>query len=44
VADFARHRDAFDRVSVEAPWMEVDTADGYQPGLGEIMRFVNNPA
>ena len=33
LAEFARHRAAFDRVSVEAPWMEVDTTDGYKPGL-----------
>jgi predicted kinase len=44
MADFARRRDAFDRVSVQAPWMEVDTTDGYQPGLSEIVRFVNSPA
>jgi predicted kinase len=44
VADFARHRDAFDRVSVQAPWIEVDTTDGYRPGLEEILRFVNGPA
>jgi hypothetical protein len=42
-ADFARHRATFDRVSVEAPWMEVDTTDGYKPGLDEIVRFVNGP-
>lgn len=41
MADFARQHDAFDRVSVEAPWMEVDTTDGYQPDLDEIVRFVN---
>jgi len=23
--------------------MEVDTADGYKPGLDEIVRFVNEP-
>ena len=44
VADFARHRNAFDRVSVEAPWIEVDTTDGYKPGLDDIVRFVNGPA
>ena len=32
------HR-AFDRVSVEAPRIEVDTTDGYRPGLGEIVAF-----
>jgi hypothetical protein len=35
-----RHRE-FDRVSVPAPWIEVDTADGYQPGLDEITAFVS---
>jgi predicted kinase len=44
LVDFARRRDAFDRISVEAPWMEVDTTDGYQPGVTEIVRFVNSPA
>jgi hypothetical protein len=43
LADFVQQRDAFDRVSVEAPWMEVDTTDGYQPRLDEIVRFVNGP-
>lgn len=43
LADFARHRAAFDRVSVQAPWMEVDTTDGYKPGLDEIVKFVNGP-
>ncbi len=32
---------AFDRVSVEAPSIEVDTTDGYTPGLPEIVAFVN---
>jgi predicted kinase len=32
---------AFDRVSLDAPWMEVDTADGYRPRLREIVAFVN---
>jgi predicted kinase len=42
-ADFARSHDAFERVAVDAPWIEVDTTDGYQPGLVEIVRFVNAP-
>lgn len=37
---YARERDAFDRVSVDAPWIEVDTTDGYRPGLDEIVAFV----
>ncbi len=43
-ADAARHavqHDAFDRVQIDAPWLEVDTTDGYSPGLGEIVAFVN---
>jgi hypothetical protein len=33
---------AFDRVSVDAPWIEVDTTDGYAPGLSEIVAFVDD--
>jgi predicted kinase len=32
---------AFDRVSVDAPWIEVDTTDGYDPALDEVVAFVN---
>lgn len=39
--DIRRYR-AFDRVSVDGPWMEVDTTDGYQPGLGQIVTFIND--
>ncbi len=42
--DAAEHtlgHNAFDRVSVEAPWIEIDTTDGYRPGLKEIVAFVN---
>ncbi|SDY48777.1 AAA domain-containing protein [Amycolatopsis xylanica] len=31
--------DAFQRVSVDAPWLEVDTTDGYVPGLDVIAAF-----
>ena len=37
----ARRHHAFERVSVDAPWIEVDTTDGYRPGLGEILAFVS---
>jgi hypothetical protein len=43
LADFAHRRGTFDRVSVEAPWVEVDTTDGYKPELDDIVRFVNSP-
>jgi hypothetical protein len=26
---------------VDAPWIEVDTTDGYRPGLREMVAFVN---
>jgi hypothetical protein len=31
----------FDPVSVDAPWIEVDTTDGYAPGLSATVAFVN---
>jgi predicted kinase len=34
--------DAFDRISVDAPWIEVDTTGGYAPSLREIVTFVND--
>jgi predicted kinase len=33
----------FERVSIEAPWLEVDTTDGYRPGLDEVVAFINGP-
>jgi predicted kinase len=42
LAEFVRRRSAFDRVLVEAPWIEVDTTDGYRPALEEIVRFVSS--
>jgi predicted kinase len=40
-AEHALRHDAFDRVSVDAPWIEVDTTDGYRPELGAVVAFVN---
>lgn len=39
-AAHVRSHDGFDRVAVDAPWIEVDTTDGYAPGLDEIVDFV----
>jgi predicted kinase len=39
-ADRIRQHRAFDRVSVDAPWIEVDTTDGYEPALQQILTFV----
>jgi hypothetical protein len=35
---------AFDRVSIDDPFLEVDTTDGYRPALAEIVAFVNRPS
>jgi len=35
------HLRSFDRVSVDAPWIEVNTTDGYDRGLDEIVAFSN---
>jgi predicted kinase len=42
VGHVLRHN-AFDRVSLDVPWIEVNTTDGYQPGLREIVAFANGP-
>ncbi|MEW1860833.1 AAA family ATPase [Streptomyces sp. NPDC088194] len=41
-AHAVRH-DAFDRVALDVPWIEVDTTDGYAPGLDEIVAFAGGP-
>jgi predicted kinase len=38
-----RHH-AYRRISLDAPALEVDTTDGYRPGLDQIVAFVNRPA
>jgi predicted kinase len=40
--EYTRRHRAFDRVSVDAPWMEVDTTDGCHPGLRNIVAFIND--
>lgn len=35
------HGTDFDRVSIDAPTIEVDTTDGYRPDLAAIVDFVN---
>jgi predicted kinase len=42
--DAARQAEAhngFDRVSIDAPWIEVDTTEGYRPALSDIGAFVS---
>jgi predicted kinase len=42
-AEYVQQHLAFDRISVDAPWIEVDTTDGYRPGLEQIVAFINDP-
>jgi hypothetical protein len=41
LADWEGAYKSFDRVSVPVPSIDVDTTDGYAPGLAEIVAFVN---
>ncbi len=41
--DYARLHASFVRLSLDAPALEVDTTDGYRPGLDAIADFVNTP-
>jgi predicted kinase len=41
--DYLRRHRAFDRIALDAPWIEVGTTDGYRPTLEEIIAFVNEP-
>lgn len=34
---------AFDRVALDAPSVEVDTADGYRPALSDLVAFASQP-
>ncbi|KAA2251269.1 ATP-binding protein [Solihabitans fulvus] len=43
VAAHALAHNAFDRVRLDAPSIEVDTTAGYDPGLAEIVAFVGGP-
>jgi predicted kinase len=40
-AEFAARHSAFERLSIDAPSIDVDTTDGYRPGLSRIVAFVN---
>lgn len=41
-AEQRRRHEAFERLSLDEPWIEVDTTDGYHPGLAELMTFINS--
>jgi predicted kinase len=38
-AERVRSHRGFDRLSLDVPWIEVDTTDGYVPGLENIVAF-----
>jgi predicted kinase len=40
-AEHLRRHLAFDRLSLDAPQLEVDTTSGYTPGLAELTAFIN---
>jgi predicted kinase len=42
-ADHGALHTGFDRVSIDAPYLEVDTTDGYAPTLADIVAFVDRP-
>jgi predicted kinase len=40
-AHYIQRHLAFDRVGLDAPWIEVDTTSGYHPGLDKVVAFIN---
>jgi predicted kinase len=44
IADWGRAVESFEHVSVSAPSIDVDTTDGYDPNLDEIVAFINRAA
>jgi hypothetical protein len=41
-ADYIRRHLAFDRVSLDAPQIEVDTTSGYRAGIYQVAEFINS--
>jgi predicted kinase len=41
VDDWARAYESFERISIAAPSIDVDTSDGYAPSLEEIVNFID---
>jgi predicted kinase len=42
IEDWEEAHAAFERLSLAAPSLDVDTSNGYAPEIGEILRFVNS--
>jgi predicted kinase len=43
-ADYIQRHLAFDRVSLDAPFIEVDTTSGYHPSIDQVVTFINRPS
>ena len=43
IADWRRACESFERISLEAPTIDADTTDGYEPSLEQILDFVCRP-
>jgi predicted kinase len=41
-ADYIQRHLTFDRVSLDAPWIEVDTTSGYHPDIDQVAGFINS--
>jgi predicted kinase len=41
LAEWGQAFESFAHISVSAPWIDVDTTDGYDPDLDEIVTFIN---
>jgi predicted kinase len=39
-ADYVKRHLAFARLSLDAPWIEVDTTSGYRPGIDQVTAFI----
>jgi predicted kinase len=42
-ADYAQRHLAFDRLTLNAPCIEVDTTSGYHPSIDQVVTFINSP-
>lgn len=43
IADWEQAVNSFEHISMPAPSIDVDTADGYHPTLDDIVAFINRP-
>ena len=39
----AASHNTFERLSLDVPWIEVDTTDGYEPALKAVAAFIDSP-